>query len=170
MSPCPGGGTPAPPGASWNAGKPHGGLHGAWCTDHSPASPWDHPQPTPPTPPPNWPSQGIPSRESSRLLSSWLVLKSPGWTRICLQPHAGPSHYTTPPARWCGGPAPLLDRKDNRGRGIATQHLRREHLTCPECSPISLPVDRPHSAVSCVHTLCGILHSNVYIFPFLLCL
>lgn len=113
------------------------------------------PSPPPPTtPPPNWPSQGIPSQESSQLLSSWLVLKSPGWTRICLQPHAGPSLYTTPLAHWCGGLAPLLDRKDNRGRGIATQHLRREHLTCPECSHISLPVDRPHSAVSCVHTLC----------------
>lgn len=73
------------------------------------------PPPAHPTsPPPNWPSQGIPFHESSRLLSSWLVLKSPGWTRICLQPHTGTSLYTTPPVRWCEGPALLLERKDTR--------------------------------------------------------
>ena len=42
------------------------------------------------------------------------MLKSPGWTRICLQLHVGPSLYITPPAHWCGGPAPLLDRKGTK--------------------------------------------------------
>lgn len=150
--PAPGGGTPSPLGLPWNAGSHTEGstVRGGQRISLFLGPPQPTPQVLLQTGPPR---NSLPRELSTAVL--WLVLKSPSWTRI-LQPHMGTSLYTTPPS--AGVKVQLLfwrgKTQRGRGRGLTTQHLRRRHLTCPECSPFSLPMDIPHSAVSCVHALC----------------
>lgn len=116
---------------------------------------WGPPPAHPTSPPPNW-LLGIPFHESSTAVLLAGAGNHPAGLESAFSLTWGPL-YTTPPVRWCEGPAPLLERKDTReaeAEASPPSTLRREHLTCPECSPFSLPMDIPHSAVSCVHTLC----------------